>query len=192
MEVMVSMTTLFFHGQSGTSQNLLANALYLLGVHRDQREWLADNRDAIPAAIEEVLRFESPVQHLFRTVMTDVEIHGQIVPAGSRVVMLFGSANRDERVFEEPEVFDIRRKKRRNLAFGDGIHFCIGAPMARLEAKIMLEVLLDRLPHYSPIDEPTLFPAHVLRGVSNFRVRTNADAPRTARVASVAAGDKPT
>jgi cytochrome P450 len=92
MVAAVGMANLFFHGQTGTSQVLLANALYLLGAYPEQRAWLADNPDALTSAIEEILRFESPVQHLFRTVLTDVEIHGQLIPAGARVVMLYGSA----------------------------------------------------------------------------------------------------
>jgi cytochrome P450 len=81
--------------------------------------------------------------------------------------------NRDERVYDHPDVFDVQRPKKRNVAFGDGIHFCMGAPLARLETKIMLETVLARMPEYELIGEATIHPSHVLRGVANLPVKTH-------------------
>jgi cytochrome P450 len=102
--------------------------------------------DLVPSAIEEVLRYRSPVQAVFRATTRDVEVHGQVIPAGKLVLALVGSANRDPRVFPDPDRFDVTRDPNPHLAFGHGVHFCIGAPLSRLEAKIALPDLLSRLP----------------------------------------------
>jgi cytochrome P450 len=103
------------------------------------------DQSLIPLAIEEVLRYRSPVQLLVRAVTKDTQIGDQAIQAGEVVVPCLGSANRDETQFPNPDVFDIRRTPNRHVAFGHGIHFCIGAPLARLEAKIALTTMLERL-----------------------------------------------
>ncbi|MEZ4279186.1 MAG: cytochrome P450 [Myxococcota bacterium] len=105
-------------------------------------------RRGIPAAVEEMLRFESPVQSLARRSRRDVVLHGATIPAGSEVRLLWGAANRDEREFERPDAFEIERPIRRHLAFGHGIHFCLGAGLARLEARIAFEEILARWPEH--------------------------------------------
>ncbi len=147
-EELVGITALLFVAGAATTWGLISNALLLLEEHAEQRHRLANDLDSIPAATEEVLRFESPLQHSFRTTTRDVEIHGAEIRAGSRVLLLFGSANRDERRWEAPEKFDIYRQPLRNLAFGEGIHHCLGAPLARMEARVAIEEFLVAFPNY--------------------------------------------
>ena len=103
----------------------------------------------IPAAIEELLRFEPPGPHVARFVAeADVEFHGHTVPAGSALLLMLASSNRDERQFDDPDRFDIHRKPGSHLTFGRGAHFCLGAPLARLEGRIALEEVLKRFPKW--------------------------------------------
>jgi cytochrome P450 len=142
-------------GGQETTANLIASAVVCLLENPGQLELLRDQRELLPSAIEEVLRFRSPVQWLMRTPTRDIELAGQTIPRGSLVLPMLGSANRDERYFPEPERFDITREANPHLAFGHGIHFCMGAPLARLEAKIALTDLLDRVPHLQLVsDDP--------------------------------------
>lgn len=131
-----------------TVTNLIGNGLVLLQRDRDARRRLVQDPSKIPAAIEEMLRFESPVQSLARRTLRDVSLHGVTIPEGAEVRLLWGAANRDEREFERPDVFDGERKIRRHLAFGHGIHFCLGAGLARLEARIAFEEILARWPDH--------------------------------------------
>ena len=131
-EELVGISALLFVAGAATTWGLISNALLLLEQHPEQRRRLAKDLDDVPAAIEEVLRFESPLQHSFRTTTRDAEIHGAEIRAGSRVLLLFGSANRDERRWIAPEKLDVYRQPLRNLAFGEGIHHCLGAPLARV------------------------------------------------------------
>ncbi len=137
-----------------TTTSLIGNGAELLARHPDQRAELAADPSLIPAAVEEMLRVESPTQALPRTATRDVELHGVTVPAGSRVMLLFGAANLDEREFPDPERFDIHRNAARHLAFGHGIHYCLGAMLARLESRIVFEELLARIPEYRIAGEP--------------------------------------
>ena len=129
-----------------TTTNLIGNAVEALLDHPEQAEHLAAHPELAEAAIEEVLRFDSPIQLVFRTATEDVELHGETIPAGSIVAPLLGSANRDERRFPDPDRFDVERRPRAHVAFGFGKHFCLGASLARLEATCALEALLPLLP----------------------------------------------
>lgn len=120
----------------------------LLGDHPDQRRELAQDPSLIPGAVEEVLRFEPPVHNIARYVANDVEYQGQVVPAGSALLLMAGSANRDERKFDDPDRFDIHRNAN-HLSFGRGTHFCLGASLARLEGRVALEEILKRWPDWT-------------------------------------------
>jgi cytochrome P450 len=131
-----------------TTTNLIANGAVLLAEHPDQRGALVQDPSLLDGAIEEMLRYESPAQALPRRLTRDVTLHGRTLPEGANLFLLWGSANRDEREFEQPDRFDVRRRIKRHLAFGQGIHFCLGKSLARLEARVAFEELLARAPGY--------------------------------------------
>ena len=131
-----------------TTTNLISNAAIQLDRHREQRRLLVEDPARIPQAVEEFLRYDSPVQGLARVTTAPVTLHGVTIPEGSRVLLLFGSANHDERKIAGAERFDVLRDPNPHLAFGFGAHFCLGANLARLEARVAFEELLERLPDY--------------------------------------------
>jgi cytochrome P450 len=137
----------------------------VLGEHPDQRRELVANRSLIPNAVEEILRFEPTGPHVARYVARDAEYYGQTLPAGSAVLMLVGSANRDERRYEDPDRFDIHRDIGQHLTFGFGLHFCLGAALARLEGRVALDEVLTRFPDWEvDLDNATLAPTSTVRG----------------------------
>jgi cytochrome P450 len=131
-----------------TTTRLIGWAGKVLGDHPDQRRELVDDRALIPNAVEELLRFEPPAPHVGRYVTRDVEYYGRTVPAGSAILLLTGSANRDDRVFPDGDRFDIHRQIGQHLSFGFGIHYCLGAALARLEGRIALDEVLTRFPEW--------------------------------------------
>lgn len=131
-----------------TTTRLIGWTGKVLAEHPDQRRELAADRNLIPNAIEELLRYEPPSPVQARYVTRDAEHHGQVVPEGSVMVLLNASANRDERRFDDPDRFDIHRKMGHHLSFGYGIHFCLGAALARLEGRIALDEVLMRFPEW--------------------------------------------
>lgn len=131
-----------------TTTRLIGWAGKTLAEHPDQRRELAEDPGLIPAAIEEILRFEAPSPVQARYVTQDVELHGETVPAGSAMLLLNGSGNRDDRKFENGDSFDIHRRIDHHLSFGYGIHFCLGAALARLEGRVALEEVLKRWPEW--------------------------------------------
>jgi cytochrome P450 len=139
-------------GAETTPRNL-SFAAVLLARHPDQRQLLVDDPTLIGNAVEEILRYETPSPVNARWVNTDVEIHGQKVPGGSKLIVINGSANRDERHFVEADRFDVTRKIDRHLSFGYGAHFCLGAALARLEARVLLEETIKRFPNWHVIDD---------------------------------------
>ena len=136
-----------------TVTKLLANAVVLFARHPDQYARILEAPARIPNAVEEALRYSSPAQYQARTVTRDVEWHGRAVPKGARILLLSGSANRDEREFPDPDRFDVSRDITLHVALGHGIHFCLGASLARLESRVSLEEFARRFPRYT-VDEP--------------------------------------
>ena len=131
-----------------TTTKLLGNALYWLSRNPDQRELVRRDPSLIPAWVEETLRYDPSSQAIARTLATDVELHGTTMREGDRVALLIGAANRDERVFPDPDRFDVRRDTSAALSFGYGTHYCLGASLARLEGRVALEELQARVPDY--------------------------------------------
>jgi cytochrome P450 len=137
-------------GGNDTTTGLLGGAAELLTLHREQRKALLAEPRLVPDAVEELLRLTSPVQGLARTTTADVEIDGTTIPAGRKVMLLYGSANRDPREFgADAEELDVARRPHQILSFSVGAHYCLGAAAARLQARIVLEELLRRCPDFA-------------------------------------------
>jgi hypothetical protein len=149
-----------------TVADFAGNALAVLAEHPEQRALLAAEPQRIPRAVEELLRFESPVQYQARTAATD---YGAI-PKGAAVVLLWGSANRDERRWDRAGELDVTREPKRHLAFGEGIHHCLGAPLARLQGRIVLEEMLRAAPGYRIDGEIGRIATHNTRGVATLPI----------------------
>ena len=137
-----------------TTTNLIANGAILLAQYPDARRELSADPASLEDAIEEMLRCESPAQALPRRVTRELTLHGVTIQQGAEVLLVWGAANRDEREFEAPDRFDLHRRIRRHLAFGQGLHFCLGANLARLEARVAFEELLARVPDYVLAEPP--------------------------------------
>ena len=146
-----------------TTTNLLGNAILSLTENPEAMEQLRAEPALLPDAIEEVLRYLSPIRAMFRATIKDTELGGKKIPAGEFISAWIGSANRDEEQFPNAGQFDIRRSPNRHVAFGHGIHFCLGAPLARLEAKIALGIMLERLPNMRRVSQ------HPSRAFNQFR-----------------------
>ena len=147
-EVLGLMMVLFLGGVESTA-GLIGTLFKLLAEHPDQREILRADPALIPDAVEEAIRLATPLQLVGRTTSREVSLHGVTIPAGGRVVLVYGAANRDERRFADPDRFDVTRGRFRHLGFGEGMHGCLGAPLARLEAKVALEEGLPALGDYT-------------------------------------------
>ncbi len=156
----------FIAGGNDTTNHMLANGLRMLYEHPDQRALLVREPERIPGAIEEILRFEAPVQGLSRTLTQDVEYYGERVPAGSKMHLIYASGNRDEREFGDTAAeLDVTRNVQRHMSFTQGPHFCIGAHLARLMGRIGLEETLARFPDYElDLDNAQRFVSTFTRG----------------------------
>jgi cytochrome P450 len=148
-----------------TTNRLIGWTGKILAEHPDQRRELYENRDLLPNAVEEILRYEPPAIQICRVTTRDVEYYGQSVPAGSVMMFLVGSANRDHRVFPpDGDVFDIHRNISQHLTFGYGIHFCLGAALARLEGRIALDEVLNRFPDWDVDLDNAVLDSSAVRG----------------------------
>lgn len=151
-EEQIGMCNLLFEAGNTTTGSLIANGLVSLAAHPQELAWLREHLDALPRAIEELLRYDAPVQNLMRTTTKPIKLHGVEIPAGAMVVLVLGAANRDPRAWEDPNVLRLDREPRRNVAFGEGIHHCMGAPLSRLEGRIAFRLLLSRMPDYEIVE----------------------------------------
>ena len=154
-----------------TTRNAISGGLLALFEHPDQRAKLAANPALMPTAVEEILRWTSPVAHMARTATRDVEIRGQQIRKGDQLIMWYPSANRDEDVFPDGDVFDVEREPNEHLAFGIGEHFCLGAGFARLELRVMFEELLRRLPDIAQAGPAERLMSTFIGGIKHLPVR---------------------
>jgi unspecific monooxygenase len=138
--------------------------------HPDQLRRLREDRSLLPRAIEELLRFDTPLQMFERWVLEPFELHGHPIAKGAELGLIFGSANRDPDVFERPDELDLGREPNPHLTFGAGIHFCLGAPLGRLELQTSFTTLLDRFPRLELVEEPRWKPNYIIRGLEGLRV----------------------
>jgi cholest-4-en-3-one 26-monooxygenase len=159
-------------GGDETTRHVITGGLYQLLADRERWERLRADRSLLPGAIEEMLRWVSPVRNMARTVTRDLTFRGKELKQGQKVLLLYPSANRDEAVFTDPFTFDLGRSPNNHLAFGVGAHFCLGSSLARLELESIFTALLDRLPdlRLAEPDEPALRPATFVSGYEGLRV----------------------
>jgi cytochrome P450 len=159
-------------GGNETTTNLLGNAILCFNEYPDAWERLKREPKLLPLAIEEVLRYRSSIQAMERFTKVETQLSGQTIPAGQRVTVWMGAANRDEAQFDRAENFVVDRDPNAHLAFGNGIHFCLGAPLARLEATIVLSAVLERLPNLRIDPNATLefIPSTDVHGVKSLPV----------------------
>ncbi|MGE0773770.1 MAG: cytochrome P450 [Sphingomonadaceae bacterium] len=155
-----------------TTQDTIGNGLYELLRHPDQWRLLCDNCELVPNAVEEVLRFHTPGQMAYRTAAQDIEIEGHHIAAGSHITCLLGAANRDREIFSEPQEFDATRPNaKQHLAFGLGVHHCLGASLARMEAISFFTTVARRFPDVRLVDrDPGWLPNNFLHGLAELRV----------------------
>lgn len=151
--------------------NATGNGWWALFRNPAQLARLREDRSLVPRAVEELLRFDTPLQMFERWVLEDVEIHGRRVPRGAELGLLFGSANHDPEVFPEPDRLDVNREHNLHVTFGAGIHFCLGAPLARIELETSLRTLLAEVPGLELVEEPAWKPGYIIRGLRELRVR---------------------
>jgi cytochrome P450 len=164
---LLQMLILLLVAGNETTTNLISNAMIEFMAHPDQLQRVVDSPALLPTAIEEVLRYHSPVQATVRRATHATEIGGKPIEENQMAVVWLAAANRDPAAFSDPGVFDVGRTPNRHLAFGMGIHFCLGAPLARLEARIALETLLARAKDFHRTDSDPLprVPTFIMRGV---------------------------
>lgn len=172
-EALTYESLLILIGGDETTRHVISGGAYQLFTHPEQMQTLIEDPSLIPSAVEEMLRWVTPIKNMNRTATRDVELRDQTIEAGDQVMLVYPSANRDEDVFEDPFTFDIARTPNDHLAFGFGAHFCLGNSLARLELVVFFEELLRRLPDISLVDagEPTYRPANFVSGYESMPVR---------------------
>jgi unspecific monooxygenase len=169
---MISTCVLLLNAGHEATVNGTGNAWAALFDHPDQLAALRADHSLVPSAVEELLRFDTPLQLFERWVLEDIEIDGTVIPRGAELALLFGSANRDPAVFAEPERLDLARRENPHISFSAGIHYCIGAPLARMELAASMTALLERAPGMRLAAPPERRPNLVMRGLAELRVET--------------------
>jgi cytochrome P450 len=170
---LLSFVTLLLVAGNETTTNLIGNGMLALGRNPDQFDALKRNPAMLPRAIEEMLRYDGPVQSTVRFTKQPMQLGGTEIPAKAFALMIVAAANRDPAHFKDPEKFDITRDPNDHVAFGEGIHFCIGAPLARMEARIAFEAMLERFPRLrlkDPAMKPVYKGSYFLRGLESLPV----------------------
>ena len=161
---------LFVSGGAETTRTLISHGLRTFCDYPEQWELLAAQPDLVPSAVEELLRWVTPLNNMFRTATRDTELGGHAISEGDRLMLLYPSANRDEDVFDDPFRFDVTRSPNPHLSFGNGTHFCLGAPLARLTLVVLLTTLTRRWTKLRPITEPDVEPNLFARAVRSFQL----------------------
>jgi cytochrome P450 family 142 subfamily A polypeptide 1 len=170
-EELIQESLLILVGGDETTRHVISGGMKALIEHPEQRQKLIDDPSRIPTAVEEMLRWVTPIKNMNRTATRDVELRGEKIREGDKVLMLYESGNRDERAFESPECFDVERSPNDHVAFGGyGTHFCLGAPLARLELRVMFEELLRRLPDAELSGGTPLRPSNFIVGIDEMPV----------------------
>ncbi|MFQ5665376.1 MAG: cytochrome P450 [Candidatus Binatia bacterium] len=166
-EAVLMESLLILIGGDETTRHVISGGMYQLIRHPDQRRQLARERARIPAAVEEMLRWVSPIQNMARTATREVELHGQRINKGDKLLLLYPSANRDARVFPDACTFNVARHPNEHLAFGYGAHYCLGASLARLELRVMFEEILRRMPDLELVSDqpPPLRASNFITGI---------------------------
>jgi len=167
---------LLLDGGAETTRTVIANGIDTFIAHPEQRELLRREPERMPTAVEELIRWTTPVLNMCRVATCDTEVEGVEIRAGQQVVLMYSSANRDESVFDEPQRFDVTRDPNPHISFGFGTHFCLGAALARLELRIMFEELISRLDDWAWADDlgPRRLPNAFVRGITEFPVTFSA------------------
>lgn len=166
--VMVQETGLLIAGGAETTRTVIAHGLRTFVDHPDQWERMAEDPSLVVPAVEEMIRWVTPLNNMFRIVTTDTELAGTSMAAGDRVTLVYPAANRDPRVFDSPDTFDITRDPNPHLAFGHGTHFCLGANLARIELRLLFEELSGRVTNLGVASEPDVEPNIFARAVRGF------------------------
>jgi cytochrome P450 family 142 subfamily A polypeptide 1 len=172
-------TILLLDGGAETTRTVIGSMIRELAIQPGQRQLLLERPELLPDAVEEFIRWVTPVSNMRRTVTEDHELHGQRLAAGDEVLLLYAAANRDPRVFDRPDELDVTRPPSRHLAFGTGTHVCLGAHLARLEIRVAFEELLRRMPDWELADpgEPQIMPATFARAYDRIRVTFTPSGP---------------
>ncbi len=167
---MVQETGLMIAGGAETTRTVIAHGLRELANHLDVWEWLAEDAARVAPAVEELIRWVTPLNNMFRRASVATELSGTEIAEGDRIALVYPAANRDPRVFDRPDEFDVTRDPNPHIAFGHGTHFCLGANLARLELRLLFEELTKRITNLRVVEEPDIEPNIFARAVRTFRL----------------------
>jgi cytochrome P450 len=170
VDELITTCTLLLNAGHEATVNVVGNGVTALLAHPAQLAALRADASLIPSAVEELIRYDSPLQLFERTAIAETRIGSVVVELGQKIAALLGAANRDPAVFADPDTFDVARADNPHLGFGAGIHFCVGAPLARVELQTSLRTLLERFPRLAQHGTPRRRPEFVIRGVQSLQI----------------------